>query len=79
MRTPMKGNTMKHFKKKTIRIEELQADDHIKIAGVLYRVRNIYIIGDTYTVLIHNARRPMLEGMLLLETNTLMKIWNQQY
>jgi hypothetical protein len=53
-------------------------DDHIKVAGVLYRVTRIEQIGSAYIIQFHNMRRPIIEGLLTLEKNTLMKIWNQK-
>ena len=69
---------MKNFRRVIIKTEDLTIDDHIKVAGVLYRVHQIEKIGDSYLIQFHNVRRPKINGHLTFEKNTLMKIWNQK-
>lgn len=69
---------MKKFEKTVMIVNNLEIDDHIKIAGVLYRISMIQKIGDMYTISFYNARRPVLEGLLTVNSNTLMHIWNQK-
>lgn len=69
---------MKGFKKSFIKVEDLQSDDFIKVAGILYRVNRIEIIGDAYLIQFRNVRRPLVPGLLTFEKNTLMTIWNQK-
>jgi hypothetical protein len=69
---------MKNFKQTTIVIQNLMVDDYVKVAGVLYRVHQIEMIGDAYIIQLHNARRPKIQALMTLESNTLMKIWNQK-
>ncbi len=69
---------MKSYKRTVMIIDNLEIDDHIKLAGVMYRVTRIEKIGTAYVIQFHNVRRPILVGVLTLETNTLMHIWNQK-
>lgn len=69
---------MKNYKKTVMIVDNLMIDDHIKIAGVLYRVTMIQKIGDMYIINFHNVRRPLIEGLLSIGTNTLVHIWNQK-
>jgi hypothetical protein len=69
---------MKKYKKTVMIVDKLEVDDHIKIAGVLYRVSLIQKIGDLYTICFYNVRRPFLEGLLTVSQNTLMHVWNQK-
>lgn len=69
---------MKHYEKTVMIVDNLEIDDHIKVAGVLYRVTRIEKIGTAYVLQFHNVRRPILVGVLTLETNTLMHVWNQK-
>ena len=69
---------MKNFRKVIIKTEDLTVHDHIKVAGVLYRVHQIEKIGNGYLIQFHNVRRPKIIGLLTFEKNTLMKIWNQK-
>lgn len=69
---------MKGFKKTVMTIDNLEVDDHIKVAGVLYRVSKIESIGTAHIIHFYNVRRPILTGLLTLETNTLMHVWNQK-
>lgn len=70
--------TMKNYKKTVMIADNLMIDDHIKVAGVMYRIFQIEKIGDSYVIHFKNVRRPIIEGLLTLETNTLVKIWNQK-
>lgn len=67
---------MKKYKKTVMIVDNLEIDDHMKIAGVLYRVTQIEKIGDMYTIFFYNVRRPILEGMLTLGQNTLITVLN---
>jgi hypothetical protein len=69
---------MKKFDKTVMIVNNIEVDDHLKIAGVLYRVSMIQKIGDSYTIAFYNVRRPILEGLLTVADNTLMHIWNQK-
>ncbi len=69
---------MKRFKKTVMIVDNLEIDDHIKIAGLMYRVTQIQKIGDMYVISFHNVRRPFIEGLLTFGTNTLIHIWNQK-
>jgi len=69
---------MKNYKSSTTVSQNLEIDDHIKVAGVLYRITKIEPIGSAYLIHFHNVRRPKLQGLLTLDSNTLMKIWNQK-
>lgn len=61
-------------KKLTIKVEDLKIFDDFKVAGVMYRVDQIEMIGNVYMIQFHNVRRPVLDGLLTVESNTLMKI-----
>jgi hypothetical protein len=74
----MKGTPMKKFKKTVMIVDNIMIDDHLKVAGLLYRVHQIEKIGESYIIHFYNVRRPRIEGMLTLETNTLIHIWNQK-
>jgi hypothetical protein len=69
---------MNGYKRTVMTIDNVTIDDHIKVSGVLYRITAIEKIGTAYLIQFQNVRRPILNGMLTLETNTLMHIWNQK-
>lgn len=69
---------MKNYKKTVMIVDNLMPDDYIKVAGVLYRVILIQTIGDMYVINFHNVRRPIIEGLLTIPTNTLVNVWNQK-
>lgn len=69
---------MKNYKKTVMIADNLMIDDHIKVAGVLYRITLIQKIGDMYIISFHNVHRPLVEGLLSLGTNTLVHVWNQK-
>jgi len=69
---------MKSYKRTVMIIDNVEIDDHIKLAGVMYRITQIEKIGTAYVIQFHNVRRPILLGVLTLETNTLMHVWNQK-
>lgn len=69
---------MKGYTRTTITSQNLEIDDHVKVAGVLYRITKIESIGSAYAIQLQNARRPKLQGLLTLDSNTLMNIWNQK-
>lgn len=70
---------MKNFRKTVVKAEDLIVDDHIKVAGVLYRITIITKSGERhYTVTANNLFRPKIEILLTLDKNTLMNIWNQK-
>ena len=67
---------MKKDKKSVMIVDNLEIFDDIKIAGVKYRVDSIHEIGGAYLIYLHNARRPSLEAMLTVQSNTLMHVWS---
>lgn len=69
---------MKSYKRTVMIIDNVEIDDHVKLAGVMYRITRIEKIGTAYILQFQNVRRPILVGVLTLETNTLMHIWNQK-
>ncbi len=76
--TPYERNPMKNYKKTVMITDNLMIDDHIKVAGVLYRITHIQRIGRAYVLEFHNVHRPKIEGLLTVETNTLVHVWNQK-
>lgn len=69
---------MKNYKKTVMIADNLEIDDHLKIAGLLYRISQIHPIGNAYTICLYNVRRPKFESVLTLATNTLVHVWNQK-
>lgn len=70
---------MKYFKKSVIISNNLRVNDHIKIAGVVYRVTRTNWDNDVCDISFENARRPILKGMLTIDQNTLMNVWRPKY
>lgn len=69
---------MKKFKSTFVKASDLMVDDHIKVAGVMYRIHTLYRVHNEVIIQFHNIRRPILTGALTVHKNTLMKIWNQK-
>lgn len=69
---------MKNFKKNYVQARDLQVDDHIKVAGILYRINQCWLVHDEVIIQVYNVRRPLFTGALTLNKKTLMKIWNQK-
>lgn len=76
--THYERNTMKNYKKTAMIVNNIMIDDHIKVAGVLYRIHQIEKIGESYVLRFHNVRRPIIEGLLTFGPNTLVHVWNQK-
>jgi hypothetical protein len=74
----MKGIPMKNFRKTVVKAEDLIVDDHIKVAGVLYRITVITKHDRSRTITANNLFRPKIEILLTVDRNTLMNIWNQK-
>jgi hypothetical protein len=73
----MKGTTMKNYKKTYVKVEDVMIDDHIKIAGLMYRVETIVHIDKKYKIYFYSVVNRKYTGTLTFRKNTLMKIWNQ--
>jgi len=68
---------MKMYKKTYVKVEDLMIDDHLKVAGLLYRVNKIEKVGNQYMIHFYSTVNKKYTGLLSFRKNTLMKIWNQ--
>lgn len=70
---------MKLYKKSYVRAEKAMVDDHIKIAGFLYRISRIEVQGSTVEIELYSvAGTRRTYANLDIHKNRLMKIWNQK-
>jgi hypothetical protein len=70
---------MKNYKKKYIVAKDLMVDDHIKIAGFLYRVSRVERQGSTIEIELYPIAGGRLTYVNLdIHKERLMKIWNQK-
>lgn len=67
----------KQYKKSYVKVEDVMLDDHIKIAGLMYRVSGITHIENKYKISFYSTVNRKYTGTLTFKKNTLMKIWNQ--
>lgn len=78
VRTTMKGITMKLYKKTYVKVEDVMTDDHVKIAGLMYRVSSVTPHSDSFTIQLYSIINKKYTAILTFRKNTLMKIWNQK-
>jgi len=71
----------KMFRKNRVEAAELMTDDHFRMAGKLYRIRNVTNHGDCAVLIsfypVHNLPVITISSMYLLR-NTPFKIYNQK-
>lgn len=71
---------MKNFKSSYCIAEDLMIDDHIKVAGLPYRIQSVdHLSDDSMEIHVYSTeglRRRY--GILRFANEALMKIWNQK-